>query len=173
MLITNYKTRKAHLHSHHPQNLKPHIIIKFCTSDYLQLCIKSVFPNMPSMEKPTKQFVTSQGTPTYENIYKPEKGNRSRKIQSLLNYHQEIVVSCCVCVCVTERERERERERAYILTEIEVFFPFFEEYFKFFEVLQNFKILMHLFYNFSQNSRWKTLQQIPVYFYMKLFLSLS
>jgi len=55
-------------------------------------------------------------------------------------------------------ERERERERAYILTEIEVFFPFFEEYFKFFEVLQNFKILMHLFYNSSQNSRWKTLQ---------------
>ena len=46
-----------------------------------------------------------------------------------------------MCVCVW----------AYILTEIEAFFLSFEEYFKFFEVLQNFKIIMYLFLNFLQN----------------------
>jgi hypothetical protein len=42
-------------------------------------CINPVFPNLSSVEESLKLFFISRGTPTYENVYRPEKLNSGER----------------------------------------------------------------------------------------------
>jgi len=133
MLITNYKTRRNIFTftilrtSNHTSLLNFVLLITYSYAS------NQCFPTCLPCRSPQNNFLHHKEPPPMKTITNYKKVT-STKIQSLLNYRQEFIVTCSVCVCVW----------AYIVTEIEALFLSFEKYFKFFEAFQNFKILMYL-----------------------------